>query len=209
MSQTLKLTYFPVRGRAEHIRYIFAQCEIPHQEVFIQREEWPIHKPNMPMGQLPVLDINGKQLCQSMAIGRYLAREHGLAGKNSLEMAFADMLCDGITDIITAGRPFVLAHIANDMAKKKEEYEKFRTDSLIPFLTKYAKFLKENGTGWFVGNGLTWADLTVAEYVDRIQTTYGDDLPKKDFPTLEEHRKKIHEMPSIAKYVKSRQNYPL
>lgn len=31
----------------------------------------------MPMGQLPVLDVDGEKLSQSRAIARYLAREFG------------------------------------------------------------------------------------------------------------------------------------
>ena len=35
-----KLTYFPTRGRAELIRLIFAQANLPYQDVRIDFTEW-------------------------------------------------------------------------------------------------------------------------------------------------------------------------
>ena len=55
----------------------------------------------MPLGQVPVLELDGKQLAQSNAIFRYLARQHGLAGKNDWENALADMYGDCLQDIKT------------------------------------------------------------------------------------------------------------
>ena len=41
-----------------------------------------------PFGHVPVLVIDGtKMLAQSVAIGRYIARHHGLAGKDDWEQA--------------------------------------------------------------------------------------------------------------------------
>jgi len=37
----------------------------------------------MPFGQVPVLEVDGKMLCQSHTIARYLARQHNLAGNLS------------------------------------------------------------------------------------------------------------------------------
>ena len=53
----------------------------------------------MSFGQLPILEIDGKQLPQTMAIARYLAREFKLAGKDELESAFADAYIDVVNDI--------------------------------------------------------------------------------------------------------------
>ena len=42
---TYKLTYFPVRARAEVIRFVFAQAEVKYEDVRIKKETWPELKP--------------------------------------------------------------------------------------------------------------------------------------------------------------------
>ena len=54
----------------------------------------------MPFGQLPVLKIDGKPLPESGAIIRYLSREYGLNGNNSMEEAYADMLLHTLDDSV-------------------------------------------------------------------------------------------------------------
>ena len=39
----------------------------------------------MPFGQVPVLEVDGKMLCQSHTIARYLARQFGIAGETEWE----------------------------------------------------------------------------------------------------------------------------
>ena len=51
-----------------------------------------------PGAQLPVLEVDGKVIGQSMAITRFLARKYNLAGKNEWEEAEADMIVDCIDD---------------------------------------------------------------------------------------------------------------
>ena len=63
---------------------------------------WAALKPTMPWGQVPCLTYNGQKICQSMTICRFLAREIGIAGRNSLEMAQVDEIIDVISDGIDA-----------------------------------------------------------------------------------------------------------
>ncbi len=55
-----------------------------------------------PLGQLPYLTIeNETKLPQSLAIARYLAREHNLVGGTNLEAAKADAVVDTCIDLMT------------------------------------------------------------------------------------------------------------
>ncbi len=54
-----------------------------------------------PCGQVPVLNYNGVEISQSIAIARFLANEFGLAGKTNLEKARADMIVDCVGDLLS------------------------------------------------------------------------------------------------------------
>ena len=47
-----------------------------------------------------MLEVDGKQLFQTHAIARYLAREFGLTGTNNFEMAQVDMFGDCVDDLL-------------------------------------------------------------------------------------------------------------
>ena len=53
----------------------------------------------MPMGQIPVLDVNDKRISQSIAISRFLGKKVGLAGSNDLEDAEIDSVVDSVNDL--------------------------------------------------------------------------------------------------------------
>lgn len=52
----------------------------------------------MPYGKTPVLEIDGKQTHQTLAICRYLAKQLNLVGKNDWETFNVDMIVDSIDD---------------------------------------------------------------------------------------------------------------
>ena len=129
----------------------------------------------MPGGQLPVLEIDGIKIGQSITIARYLANKFHLAGKTDIEKAQADMILDCIQDI---GNGKFLFHKLSNLyfstanifdsnflylellrAKfqqkeeiKKELSEKITTQSMPSFLNNLTKILEENGGNYMVGN---------------------------------------------------------
>jgi glutathione S-transferase len=56
---------------------------VDYDDVRVDRAEWRAIKSTMPMGQIPVVEVDGHTLCQSAAIGRYFARKHRKAGTHS------------------------------------------------------------------------------------------------------------------------------
>lgn len=52
----------------------------------------------MPMGQMPILEVDGKRAHQSLAMARYLAKQVGLVGSNDWEDLEIDMAVDTIND---------------------------------------------------------------------------------------------------------------
>ncbi|KAI4470498.1 glutathione s-transferase [Holotrichia oblita] len=99
MTPHYKLIYFNARGRAEHIRFIFAYAGIEYEDERISREKWPELKKKTPFGLLPVLEIDGKPVAQSNAIARHLAKQYGLAGKTEWESLQCDVLVDALGDL--------------------------------------------------------------------------------------------------------------
>ncbi|XP_068950620.1 hematopoietic prostaglandin D synthase isoform X2 [Petaurus breviceps papuanus] len=96
-----KLIYFNMRGRAEIIRYLFAYLNIQYEDHRISQDDWPAVKQTIPFGKIPILEVDGVPLHQSLAIGRFLAREAGLAGKTKLEQCQVDAIIDTLDDFMS------------------------------------------------------------------------------------------------------------
>ena len=52
----------------------------------------------MPMGQMPVLEVDGKRVHQSLAMARYLAKQVGLVGNDAWEDLQIDIIVDTVND---------------------------------------------------------------------------------------------------------------
>lgn len=53
----------------------------------------------MPFGKVPILEIDGKILNQSIAICRYLSKKAGLAGGDEWESLLIDIAVNNINDL--------------------------------------------------------------------------------------------------------------
>merc|ERR1712018_515792 len=155
----MKLTYFNLMGRAETTRLILAQAGVAFEDKRIEPAEWPALKASLPMGQLPILEVDGKTIGQSMTIARFCGRRFGLAGKDELEGALADQAVDQVADF--------MAEVVKAM--KDEVARILKTEKLPAFLTGMEKLLKAQGGKHFAGSGLTWADIVVYQVITSLK----------------------------------------
>ncbi|CAD5120281.1 DgyrCDS8857 [Dimorphilus gyrociliatus] len=196
-----KLYYFDFPGRAEVIRWQFLLAKVPFEEERIPKEKWADLKPkylsDLPFGQLPLLEVDGKKLCQSGAINRMLAKKFGNYGKNIEEETRIDMVIGCMSDVI---EPAVVIYIRNkdspDFEKKAADYE----NRVLPEgLAKLEKLLEQNNEGiGFVGKDITWADLELV-----VQTGWCKSINlKPNFPPrIQKLREHVLQIPEIAAYV--------
>ncbi|NP_001291541.1 glutathione S-transferase-like [Solenopsis invicta] len=195
---TYKLTYFNVAGLGESLRYMLHHCGIKFEDVRVEFDDWPKLKPNMPMGQMPILEIDGKIYHQSRAIGRYIAKKGNLYGSDELEAMEIDATIDSMDDIRQALSTYYWEQDPAFKAKLKETaFEK------LPFyLDKFEAQVKKNG-GYFVGGKLSWADFLWAGYCDYLSFVLAGD-PNKDHPELKKLREKVRALPNVKAYLEKR-----
>ncbi len=183
------------------LRLIFAVAGQKYEDVRYERDEWPAHKAEMPLGQIPVLEVDGVKLPQSFTIARFLAKQFNLAGKDNFEQAKVDAVVDTMNDLVTA---FVPSRIEQDETKKQELTKKFFTDDLPKHLQNLETLAKLYGNGgpFFVGNTLTWADLLFYEVGIIILPLNGDCFNNNLW--LKQNRAEVEKQPRIAEYLKNR-----
>ncbi|KAH9508184.1 Glutathione S-transferase 7 [Bulinus truncatus] len=144
------------------------------------KETWPTEKPNTPFGQLPVLEIDGKRYAQSIAMANYCAREFGFYGQTNL---------DGLQ---------------TDQNKKAELLKNLKEVEAPKYLTFFERLLKESGTGYFVGNSLTLADIYVYDLIYSFNKR--GQLTTDGYPHLQELTKIVESNDKIKKYLASRKD---
>ncbi|MXQ81649.1 hematopoietic prostaglandin D synthase isoform X1 [Bos indicus] len=187
-----KLIYFNMRGRAEIIRYIFAYLDIKYEDHRIEQADWPEIKSTLPFGKIPILEVDGLNLHQSLAIARYLTRNTDLAGKTELEQCQVDAIVDTLDDFMSR---FPWAEKRQDI--KNQIFKELLTCDAPPLLQNLDTYLGENE--WLIGDSVTWADF----YWEICSTTllvFKSDL-LDIHPRLVTLRKKVQSIPAIADWI--------
>ncbi|TGZ53221.1 Glutathione S-transferase [Temnothorax longispinosus] len=250
-----KLIYFPITALGEPIRFLFSYAGIEFVDERIDLNDWPKIKPNIPFGKA-VLEVDGKTIDQSVAVGRYLAKQCGLAGKNDWESLTIDATVDTIHDLratmpfgkvpmlevdgkkidqsvaifaitwrsnvvlpaktigslwksmrpLTPYTIYVPVNIArfhyesNEQAK--EEKLKAAKETVPYYLERLDAQVKKNG-GYFVGSTLTLADLTFVALLDYLNHMMKEDIVEK-YENLKQLQKKVEELPAIKSWIEKR-----
>ncbi|CAI4232734.1 unnamed protein product [Auanema sp. JU1783] len=200
-----KLTYFNARGFADVSRQLFHLAETPFEDVRLDAEQFAALKTTFPFEQVPVLEVDGQFIPQSIAIARYLAKTFGFYGKCPYEQALVDAIADQYKDFFVEMKPYYYSALGLIPATP-DEIKKLETDILVPakdkFLRYMTNYLKKSSSGFLAGGSLTFADLIVAEHVSSFLLripTYVD-----SYPELKTHMEKVHAVPLLKKWIESR-----
>ncbi|XP_071830106.1 probable glutathione S-transferase 5 [Apostichopus japonicus] len=201
---TYKLTYFDFRGAGETSRYIFAVAEQEYEDVRVQQHEWKNLKPATPLGKLPVLNVDGKDIPQSMAIHRFLARRFDLYGKNDFEEAEIDVVIEVIQDLFKALTKLFYAETDELKARYKKEFFEVEGPQCYKFLEKLLT-ANDGGDGYFVGSKISLADIiafvTTGDLLADRNTDYYLEVKE---PKLKAFIERMKSLPQIDAWMKKR-----
>eukprot|EP00455_Lapot_gusevi_P013409 TRINITY_DN1651_c0_g3_i1.p2 TRINITY_DN1651_c0_g3~~TRINITY_DN1651_c0_g3_i1.p2 ORF type:complete len:207 (+),score=86.90 TRINITY_DN1651_c0_g3_i1:73-693(+) len=195
-----KLTYFNGRGLAEPIRLILAEAGVEYTDVRVNSLDELKASGALPMGQVPILEIDGMVLCQSNAIGRYLGNKFGFIGANAKENYQIDALADALVDVRVAFSKYRI--MPED--KQEETKAQFAAEVLPVWLARFEKVLlaNNNGQGFAVGDNLTWVDFYLFNNLSFLRTAIPGCLDNT--PTLNAYVDRIAERPKIAAWIAAR-----
>jgi len=199
----LKLTYFDLRARAEPARLILAQAGVDYEDKRLpapwdDMAPWTEMKPTTPFGVLPILCVDGEEICQSMAIMRYLANTYGLAGKCAMERGQMDEIVDAVSDMVE--KQYKAYLFEKDEAKKAELQKDFNEVALPKFLKQLEARLSKRGGQYFVGGKLSYADIVTYWFVSELP----DKSALAENPNLSANVDMVGNLPNIKKWVESR-----
>ena len=152
------LHYVGANGRGAVPRAILTYGKADWTNDIIKKEDWPkIKKSDLCEFEfLPVLEVDGKKYCESLAINTYLAEKFDLMGRNPEENYQIYNLLNTFDDFNVQFRPFRLC----EDESKKPELKKKAIDRLKYFIGKFEKRYVELGKGkYFLGDKFTLADV--------------------------------------------------
>ncbi|KAJ1967828.1 hypothetical protein IWQ62_001607 [Dispira parvispora] len=162
--------YFAGSGLAEAARMLLEYAGAEWSDKY--PENWETEKALTPYGKLPILIEHGDdgkvvEIVESDAIYRYLARKFGLYGQDIQEDVQQDTIISQLKEVqIPTG-----LSMQSDEHIKKYGAEKAKEASQHLF-EKHGELLKKNGTGHYVGNRTTLADI-FAYYCFKMFKKYG------------------------------------
>ena len=190
MSNELQIYYFDFPfWRAEISRIALHASGQPFDDVRLKRDDFRALKASgeLPFGQVPALKINGSFIAQTGAIARYCGRLAGLYPKDALQQAQVDQVIDAMSDItMLIGRSMRVA----EADEKKQARALLANETLPVWIGFLERLLNESGTGFFVGNNLTMADLAVWRTMGWLTGGILDGIPSNlldGSPILQKH----------------------
>ncbi len=161
MESTYRVHYFDGNGRAVNLRAILEFSGTKWEDNRINFADWPALKASgkFEFGQLPVLEVDGKQKTQTIAMEIFLAKRFGLLGSNEEdEYQIVNLLC-AREDY--SKHLYSLLFPTEEQKAKREEIVKNITENVLPiFLKAVESRYVNNGKGkYFLGDKFSLADI--------------------------------------------------
>lgn len=153
-------------------------------------------KPTLPLGQVPVLEVDGIMYGQSMAIVRYAAKISGLYPEDPLECLRVEMISETLIELYTE---CIDIHFhEKDEAKKAEKTAKLLLETLLQKFGTLTAMVKGD---YFTGSKATFADIQLFDLFENPLSKFIQGFSAAPYPELEAITNRVKVNPEIAAYL--------
>ena len=199
---SLKLVYFKMRALAEAPQMLMRCNDIKYEYVMSWihfGESWARAKPKLNFKQLPMLEVNGQhQICQSIAILKFLENKAGLSIVDPIEAAKADAILQSSQELFAPLNPTVNFAVGDDFLTKRDAMRQ----ALSTRFQELQNCLDENTSKFFTDDTARAAEFAAFHHLDLSKKL--DPSLIKEFPRLETFMSDITELPKILEYLNDR-----
>ncbi|KAG5668484.1 hypothetical protein PVAND_016423 [Polypedilum vanderplanki] len=194
-----KVSYFTFKGLGEPVRFMLAYANVDFIDNRVEWEDWPKLKPTLPLGQLPLLEIDGRAFHHCIPICRYLGSIFNLTGSNAVENYEIDCIADTVNEL----RLKIAMWYYSYKRVKNEKYDELINDS-IPYYLGKIEDQAATKDGYLALKGkTTWADIYAVAIFDYIHDLMGYDIVK-DCKNIKKIQQKIMSADGVKRYLKNR-----
>ncbi|TMW63436.1 hypothetical protein Poli38472_002377 [Pythium oligandrum] len=194
----IKLTYFRLTVRAELSRLALVYGGINFEDERIPGAVMKELKPKLPLGQLPLLELDGKAYIQSMAIARYAGRLGGIYPSDPVAALKVDMMLETLHEAMDK---YVDVRFHTKDAELQAEKAKVAADQFFP---KIFNFVEKTVEGkFFFGDEISLADLYLFDVVTNCMHVGFTDFSFDSYPKVQAIVEAVKATPRVAAYLAS------
>ena len=198
----IKLLYFKMRALAEAPQLLLAYCGIDYEYCMSWDhfdEEWSNVKPRIPFQQLPILEVeDGTQICQSVAILKYIENVGGLIINDPVKAAEAMAVLQSAQELFAPLNPTVNFAIGQDFCNKRDNMRA----NLKSRFSDLARYLDNHKGRYFIDDTPRAAEFACFHHLDLSRKLDPELL--NEFPRLIKFVKDIENIEAVSKYLKYR-----
>ncbi|EGD72337.1 hypothetical protein PTSG_00358 [Salpingoeca rosetta] len=204
MSQ-IKLTYFDFGVRADAVRICLTMAGVDFEDERVAFPKLAELKEAgvLPLGQLPVLEIDGVKFTQYNAMSRYAATLAGIYPEDPVQRLKMEEMIEVCTELL-----YKVPFAAKDEEEKKALREQFASTKMATWFAFLDKRIGENTGDWAVGETFTLADLSIMILCDFLKSGFIDYINvnfHEDYPNVKALYESVKAYEPVAKYYASQQ----
>lgn len=188
------------QGRGEMVRLAMILGKQEFEDDRISFKQWPALKPKTPLGSVPVADIDGQKVVQTMALLRYFGKQSGLYPADAWKSLMVDQVIETVVDL----QESIFASMGQDEDGRRVARQKMLKEDVPRFWGGAEKMLESISDGPFVlGGNVSIADICITALYLLLKSQFLDFIPidgLDGYPRMDKVFSSVMAIPEVKKW---------